>query len=467
MTSKPNILLIFADQLAWRALPAYGDAFASTPNIDRITERAVRFSEAYTPCPLCQPARAAYWTGRFPHETGVLSNGRKHPVPPVPETMPTLGELFARAGYTTQHFGKQHDAGSLRGFTLEPVDQTPVAAGPAWPLNSDTWQDRYTTVKAVDWLRDYAGDAPYLTVVDLNNPHNICGWVGENAGEHRDVPSPGPLPPLPDNFEDVDLAQRPIPVQYICCSHNRLSQAGPWTEDNYRHYLRAYYHYLGRVDAEIGLVLDALAARADADNTMILFTADHGDGMASHRMVTKQVSFIEETTHVPLMFAGPPGLVGGDRDVAPLVSLLDLVPTLCEVAGIAPPSGLWGRSLVPWLTGVAEAPHDYVAGEWHTEWGFTISPGRMVRTPRYKYTRYLEGAGEELYDIVADRGETRTLVDDPAHAAALETHRRLLTAHLQATADPFFSLTWEADPRWRSHKVGYAHHTGPAAPMVG
>jgi len=466
MAKRPNILMIFADQLAWRALPAYGNTVAQTPNIDRIAARAVRFTEAYTPCPLCQPARAAYWTGRYPHETGVLSNGRKHHVPPVPADVPTLGEVLRDAGYVTMHFGKQHDAGSLRGFTVDPQNTLPVTAEPAWPVNADTLQDRYTTERTVAWLGAYAGPRPYLLVADLNNPHNICGWVGENAGKHMDHKAAGLLPPLPDNFEDTDLAKRPLPVQYICCSHRRLAQAAAWTPHNYRHYLAAYYHYLARVDAEIGQILDVLARRDDAGETVVIFTADHGDGMAAHRMVTKQVSFIEETTHVPLMVAGPEALVAADRDVDPLVSLLDLFPTLCELAGSTPPEGLRGRSLAPWLRGESPAPPPYVASEWHTEWGFTISPGRMIRTPRYKYTRYLEGDGEELYDLRKDRGETRTLVGVAAHARALAAHRALLAQHLEATADPFLSLAWHVDPRWRSHAPGYANHEGPSAPEV-
>jgi len=437
MTRQPNILVIIADQLAWRALPAYGNTIARTPNIDRIAEKAVRFTECYTPCPLCQPARAAFWTSRYPHETGVLSNGRRHYVPTVPETMPTLGELFASAGYAATHFGKQHDAGGLRGFKNEPMGELPVAAESAWPVNYDTLQDRYATSKTVEWLYSYDGSAPYLTIADLQNPHDICSWVGENAGTHTDVSIDGPLPPLPSNFEDTDLDQRPRPVQYICCSHNRLSQAAPWTEENYRHYLAAYYHYLSRVDAEIGLILDALETRGDAEN-------------------------------MPFLVAGPSHLVAGRHTIDAPICLLDLVPTLCDLGGIELRDRFRGRSLRPWLEGTpTEAPHPYVASEWHTEWGFTISPGRMIRTPRYKYTHYLEGDGEELYDLVNDPGETRTLIHDPDHAAALDAHRDLLAEHLAITQDPFLSLAWEAAPRWRNHTPGYQNHRGPAAPMVG
>jgi choline-sulfatase len=472
MNRSPNILLIIADQLSAQALPSYGDTYAQTPNIDRIVERGVRFDRCYTNCPLCQPARAAFWTGLFPHQTGVLSNGRKHPVPPVPEHVPTMGTLFAEAGYETMHFGKTHDAATLRGFTVVSRGELPVEADQAWPANYDTLRDRHTTTRVVEYLHHRQGDDPFFLVADLHNPHNICGWVGENVGVHEDVPVSVPLPSLPPNFEMLDVERRPLPVQYICCSHNRLSQAAQWSETNYRHYLAAYYHYLSRVDAEIGLILDALEARPDAQDTLIVFTVDHGDGMAEHRMVTKQVSMYDNTTRIPLAFAGP-GIKGADRAAeGALVSNLDLLPTLCAYAGVESPSGLWGRNLLPWLEGErGDSPHPYVVSEWHTEWGFTVSPGRMVRTPRFKYVRYLEGEerglSEELYDMQADPGEMRTLIHDPDCAAALEEHRALLQQHLKATGDAFETLSWEADPLWRSHEPGYPNHRGPAAPMVG
>ncbi|MBN1935549.1 MAG: sulfatase-like hydrolase/transferase, partial [Anaerolineae bacterium] len=382
----------------------------------------------------------------------------------------TLGELFSRVGYDTIHFGKTHDAGGLRGFRhVEPRKEVPVEAEPAWMVNYDTCQDRYTTPRVAEHLGQ-AQNEPFLLVADLNNPHNICGWVGDNAYGHEDVPIDEPLPPLPPNFETADFESRPLPVQYICCSHNRLSQAAPWTEDNYRHYLAAYRHYTARVDAEIGLILDALEARSDAANTLIVFMSDHGDGMAEHRMVTKQVSLYDNTVRIPFAFAGP-GVRGQGRHLQGPVSNLDLLPTLCAYAGIDAPEGLWGRDLTPLLTKEGpESPHSCVVSEWHTEWGFTISPGRMVRTPGFKYVRYIEGEAEglheELYDMIADPGETRTLHRAPDYAEILQEHRKLLKNHVEATNDDFFQLSWLADERWRGHRRGYQYHVGPAAPMV-
>jgi choline-sulfatase len=466
---KPrNVLLIVSDQLAWRALPAYGNTTVRTPHIDRIVKSGVRFENCYCTIPLCQPSRASFWTGRFSHQTGVLSNGKFFPDPPIPENMATLGQLFSKAGYKTIHFGKTHAAGALEGFEVEPVKELPVPEEPAWPLNYDTRQDRYTTTRAVQFL---AGDhpKPFLCVVDLNNPHNICDWIGANRGPHEDMPVATQLPELPANFRINDITSRPRPIQYLCCSHNRLAQTEGWTEENYRHYLAAYDHYVSRLDTEIGLVLDALAVSGEAENTLIVFTADHGDGITSHGMVTKQVCFYEEVMKVPLVFSGP-GVSGKDTLIRkPLTSLLDLVPTLCDYARVEAPDDLWGRSLMPWIRGEkheSESPHDYVVGEWHTEWGDTIEPGRMIRTERYKYTRYLEGDGEELFDLSNDPGETKTLAHDPEHDAILRQHRKLLESHLKRTGDPFFSLTWKADPQWRSHPPGREHHKGPSAPMI-
>ena len=461
---RPNILIIISDQLAQRAVGAYGDPWAPTPNIDSLAAKGVRFSRSYTNCPLCQPSRASFWTGSLPHQTGVDSNGMSYPVPPIPESLPRLGNIFAAGGYETVHFGKQHDAGSLTGFRLVDQKEVELEAPEAWPVNYDSKQDPYTATKCVEFLKS-KHEKPFLAVASLNNPHNICGWVGANEGPHRDITIPGELPPLPDNFEIEDLETRPLPIQYLCCSHRRLKQAAKWNETNYRHYLAAYYHYLSLVDTHIGTILDALYSTPEGKNTLVVFFADHGDNITSHRMVTKQVSFYEEPTRIPFIFAGP-GVAGRGKLIEePLVSLLDLLPTLCDYAGLPIPGDLHGASQLPWLGGEKpQKARDYVVSEWQTEWGYTVSPGRMIRTDRYKYTRYAEGDGEELYDLEQDPGEKRNLIPDPAYAGALEDHRELLLEHLKKTGDRFPSLAVKADKRWRSHELGYWNHEGPSAP---
>lgn len=464
-----NILVVICDQLSAQALPSWGNAFACTPHIDRLLAEGTRFADAYTNCPLCMPSRASFWTSRYPHQTRVESNGRNWPVTDVDASVPTLGETFRRAGYRTVHFGKEHDAGTLRGFDRVPGAPVDLAAEHAlFPVHNDTRLDADTRAKAVEFLRGYAGDAPYLAVCDFNNPHNICQWIGEFQNNAQIPQHDFPLPPPPANLHlsDAEWRARPLPVQYICCAHNRQSQMAEWDEDRIRHYLLAYHHYLSRADADVGAVLAAMESRPDAGDTLVVFFADHGDSLCGRWMGTKHTSFYEETTHVPWAFRGP-GVPAG-ASVPGVVSLLDLFPTLCDLARIAVPSGVEGVSLVPWILGDATGrAHDYVVAEWHTEWGFTVEPGRLVHSGRHKYMRYREGGGEEFYDLEADPGETRNAVLDPDHAGQVELHRRWLREALSASGDPFETLPWHAAARWRAHPSGPRHHRGPAAPMVG
>ena len=461
---RRNIVVFLLDQLAWKALPVYGNEFIETPNIDRIAEDGLIVDGCYTACPLCQPSRAAFWTGRYPHETGVLSNGRKWPEKGIPADMPTLGETFQRAGWQTVHFGKTHDAGALRGFFCEPEKEIEFAdEEPAFPLNVDSFRDKYTVQAACRFLEERKETEPLLMIADLVNPHNICGWVGENAGKHTGISSGRSLPPLPDNFYFEDIENRPAAVRYICCSHNRQAQAAGWTPENFREYLRAYYYYLSLADRGVGDILDVLLKKGyTPENTLFVFTSDHGDSMAARGQVTKQVSFYEETTRVPLIFKGPGIHPGRKKGIA---SLLDLFPTLCRWAGIMPPAGLQGMDLTETFSGGDLPKRDYVACEWHTEWGYTVSPGRMICTGRYKYTRYIEDGSEELFDLEKDSTEKRNLAGDSSYREVVEKMHSLLNEHMIRTKDPFNSLSWEADRRWRSHPAGYQNHKGIAAPM--
>jgi len=467
MSARPNILLIIADQLAQQAVGCYGCPIGSTPNIDALAAHGTRFDRMYCNAPLCAPSRASFWTGRYPHQTGIISNGRGWPCPPVAEDIPTVGSLFHDAGYTTAHFGKTHDGGTLRGFDVAPLESAPFD-GPDWlALNQDTYRDVDTTRKAAHFLEAQAdADTPFLAVADLNNPHNICGWVGAHAGPGpHETPEDDDLPALPANFETPDIAERPKPVQYVCCAHRRQAQAQGWPELTFRQYIAAYHHYVRMMDAHIGTLLQTLDRTGQRDDTLVIFMSDHGDGIAAHRMVTKHTTFYEETNRIPFIMNGPGVNNTGGRVTEGLGSLIDLLPTLCDVAGIDTPAGLPGRSLLPWFRGERPAqPHAYVVSQWHTEWGYTVEPGRMIRTARHKYTRYREGDGEELFDLDADPGEMRTLIHDPHHRDALEKHRALLQQYTEQWHDPFFSLEWTVDERWRAHAPGVEHHTGPSAP---
>lgn len=470
-----NILLIICDQLSAGALRFGGSAYGSAEAMERLASEGTRLESCYCNAPLCQPSRASFWTSRYPHETGVTSNLREFPFPAVPETLSALGECFVRAGYRAIHFGKEHDYGSLRGFERVPSSEIEIPReDPAINLAYETFLDIDTTAKVCRFLgSDRAKERPFLTVADLQNPHNICFYIGENKDGCRDFAGNPELPPLPANFETDDLANRPPFIQYLCCAHRRLRQASRWTAGDYRHYLYAYHHYISRVDRQIGEILGALADAGLAEETLVVLMADHGEGMAAHRLVTKYGNFYEESARVPFVFRGP-GIPRG-RALSGLASLLDLKPTLLGFAGLPAVPEDRGTNLMPVLTDpdAARSPVPYVVSAWEDEFsGYTV-PGRMYRFGRYKYMAYRDFAGpdtdevrlwEELYDLEADPGETRTLAGDRDYERIKEEALEGLKRHCRLTGDPFFTSLPSYDRTlYRRHALGYCHHEGLSA----
>ncbi|MAX23664.1 MAG: sulfatase [Phycisphaeraceae bacterium] len=471
-----NILLIIADQLTFDAIGCRGNQYVHTPNIDSLFNNGVGLGRVYSQYPLCGPVRASFWTGRLPHQTGVVSNGGDYQNKDIVEQgIPTLGQQLVKAGYHAIHFGKNHDYGGLNGFEQLPREEVAFNDPDGWPLNYDSFWDEGTTRQVEHYFRSMAGktlDKPFAAVADLNNPHNICGYIGEFIGEHDNPPYPdGPLPPLPDNFAFDDIANRPRSVQYICCAHRRQAQTAGWTAENFQHYLAAYYHYIDMTDRNIGRILGSLDESGQRENTTIIFMADHGDNVAARGMTTKHTSFYEQTTRVPMIFSGKGIPQQGKWLDDGLFSLMDLAPTLCDIAGTSMPDAQPGHgySMLPFATGEKSGQQrDYVVSQWHTEWGYTIEPGRMLCSGRYKYTRYLEDVGEsrgeEFFDLEKDPGEKRSLIHDPAYQDELNRHRQLFNQYLQETGDDFLSHSWQAKDRYRSHALGYNQHTGLCAP---
>lgn len=457
---KRNILLIICDQLSALALGCMGNKEKSTHNIDKLSSEGITFTNAYTACPLCQPARASLWTSKYPHEIGVLTNLEDQGFKDIPETISTLGDVFSNNGYRCVHFGKKHDYGTLRGFeVIDSTQQKVKQEHKAYQYCYETFLDIDTVEKTIDFIKSNK-DKPFLLVSDLQNPHNICGWIGENEGVHDDIPISDPLPELPLNFDIEDIDKLPIPIRYLCCTHRRLSQTAGWTDENYRHYLAAYHYYIRKVDKQIGDILKALSESGLDENTDIVFLADHGEGMAAHRMVTKQTSFYEETTRVPFIIKS--GRYNEGIKISEPVSLIDVVPTLCDIADIKGDYNFSGKSLFP-LINSGELSRKFIASEWHGEYLGDFTPGRMILADGYKYTHYLEGNGEELYDLNNDNGEMNNLAYDENYKSRLDYMRSLLKEHTAKTNDNYFDLDVFVWDGLRNHDVGYENHKGKSA----
>jgi arylsulfatase A-like enzyme len=433
MTAAPNILWILTDQQSAVAMSCAGNPDLRTPAMDRLASQGVRFESAYCAQPLCTPARASLFTGLMPRECGCPRNGQA-----IREEMRPreLGRLLAAAGYDCYYGGKWH------------VPQI------AMPEENDHgfhvicgFNDARLADASLGCLARIAAQPPeqrrpFFLVASFDNPHNICEWA-------RSMPLPWgsigePLPPaecpnLPANF-------MPSPFEPEIL---RVEQAANWgvypyrqrSPEDWRQLRWAYFRLVEKVDAEIGRILDALDARGLADNTVVVFSSDHGDGHGAHQWNQKSALF-EEVVRVPLVLRAG-GARRGIVDRSHLVSTgLDLLPTLCDYAGVTPPAGLRGRSLRPLLETAAEPATPwrkalFIETVFDGVRGFEAQ-GRAVRTARYKYSAYDRGRyREQLVDLEADPGELQNLAVERRHAEVLTEHRRLLATHLRTTADTF------------------------------
>jgi len=399
---KPNVLLVITDQQGLDTLSALGCTDAHTPHMDSLCRRGVAFRESYSANPLCSPARSSMFTGRPTLETGVVYNNR-----PIRSTVPNMGQwLREQGGYETVYAGKWHLPQS---FTPAIPGFDVIATGIG---GQGGVCDAGVSRACQGYLRTRSASSskPFLLVASFLQPHDICQFVSMHAksGEmvfHDMVKDQ--LPPMPPNHgfdprEPHAMSRKPRPK---------------WTEAQWRYYLWNYYRMVEMVDAEVGRVLQALEDSGEADNTLVVFTADHGEGRGRHHLVTKNYLY-DEAAKVPLVVAAP-GAARDRQDATHLVSGLDVLPTVCDYAGVAPPTHMHGFSLRPLLEGKGTWSREYAPAE------VTIT-GRMVRTPRYKYIAYKRDPVEQLFDMRKDPGETRNLAPDGSYASTLAEHRKLL-----------------------------------------
>ncbi len=396
----PNLLLIICDQLGLDAISAHGFPDGKTPNLDRLVGRGTTFIESHSTSPVCSPARSSLMTGRMPAETGVVSNGR-----PIHPSRPNLGQWFSENGYETVYCGKWHLPGGIPkagdGFRVLP------SRGGFGQID-----DTVLSHTSEAYIRNRSKDRPYMMVASFLQPHDIC-YYGNHPGLRMPTGLPyeqirDELPKLPPNHKSRPKA--PAMLDRIVCDL--------YDDQQWQYYLYLYARMVEMVDADVGRVLDAVEDSGQAENTVILFTADHGDGRGRHSHVAKWYPY-DEAAKVPMIACCPGRVASGQRDAKHLVSGLDVVPTLCELAGIKPPDGFHGRSLRPLLEGKPAEWREFLTSEHHIV-------GRMVRTEQYKYVRYPDDPVEQLFDMKADPWETKNLYEDAKMADVLADHRKML-----------------------------------------
>lgn len=380
----PNLLFIHVDQQHWQAMSCLGNPHVSTPHMDRLAARGVNFVNTYAANPVCCPARASWYTGRSPCEHGVVSNEW-----PLAEELPDLGQWFGARGYLAAYAGKWHvpGRGLFRSFNV---------LTPGSGLGEVT--DGAVSRAGEAFLHGYRGDQPFFLSLGFLQPHDCCYWVFEHTQPLAELPYDelaDRLPPLPANH-GYDEREPETFQRMWRGGQNRRTFRTAWSPMQWRYYEWAYYRMVEMVDAELGRVLDALDDSGHAEDTLVLFGSDHGDGIGRHQMVSKMFHYDEaaKTTFIASWPGHAPEGVVDER----LISGLDVPATLCDYAGIEAPPHQRGRSIRPLLDGRAVEWREFVIAE-------TVQTGRMVRTPEWKLVTYEGDATSQLFDVRADAGE--------------------------------------------------------------
>ncbi|MDT8304852.1 MAG: choline-sulfatase [Anaerolineae bacterium] len=440
MSQPPNILLVMADQLIPFLMGAYDHPVVQTPHLDSLAAAGMRFDAAYTPYPLCAPARAALLTGRYASRRGIFDNAALFPA-----DEPTLAHYLTNAGYDCVLSGKMHFIGpdQLHGYNRRlttdifpaNVAWVPVAGAPdegghaynyvpprtgvrAW--NKFLAYDEEVTFRAAEYLRERAymqSEQPFFLTVSFHHPHDPFQVTPElwalYDGQPIDIPTfPGNLE---ETYSELD--------RWLNAVHS-VGEVDLRAPENLRTLRRAYYGLVTYIDRKVGQLLAALEESGERDNTIIIFTSDHGDMLGEKGMVQKRC-FYEWSARVPLILQQPHGPAAGKRITTP-VTLLDLLPTLLELAGVPVPDALPldGASLVPLLNG-GEEPARAVFAEYHVE--KVKSPSFMVRRGPYKYV-YIHGHDCQLFDLDTDPGEWHNLADEPAYQRLASELEELILA---------------------------------------
>ena len=441
--NRPNILFIMTDQQHAGMMSCVGNKWLKTPAMDRLAASGIRFERAYASNPVCVPNRFSLQTGLMPSAIGMGHNGDSGRAD-VTDVMiqESLGRLLRRAGYETVYGGKVHLPRKMKGVQNLGYRN----------LTSDRRQGLADT--CAKFIKGQH-TRPFFLFASFINPHDICYMaindfnrtqgeapmgntdsktceaVLDRARKTGDISAfvEANCPPLPTNHEVPETEPECITKKFVNARPFRAYVREKWTQNHWRLHRWAYCRLTEIVDEEIGTLLDALREAGMEDNTLIVFTSDHGDMDSAHKMEHKSVLY-EESVRVPFIMSCKGRIAQGVVDDTHLVSNgLDLLPTLCDYAGIETPEGLPGRSLRPLAEGTRTKDwRDFVVSE--------SQNGRMLRTDRFKYCIYDSGRDcEQLTDMKDDPGEMTHLAAVPAFESVLDEHRRLLKSWVDRTGD--------------------------------
>ncbi|MEL6808953.1 MAG: sulfatase-like hydrolase/transferase [Pseudomonadota bacterium] len=431
-----NLLVILSDEHQARAMGCAGHPFVRTPNLDALAERGTRFTDAYTPSPICVPARASFATGRHVHQTRLWDNAM-----PYHGQIPGWGHCLQDAGVPVESIGKLHYRrnGDPAGFDREHIPMHVVnGTGMVWGsvraenerisppsrmlgayigagTSKYTDYDQAVTERAMDWLSDHADDAkPWCLYVGLVAPH----FPLVVPQDFFDLYPPDSLPPPKMNPKD---GYKPHP--WVELQNAQMDSEANFTSPAERRAaVAAYFGLVTWMDHNVGRLMDALQDNGLTDDTSVIYSSDHGDNVGARGLWGKS-NFYQESVAIPMIMAGPDVPVG-TCDTP--VDLLDVAATIPEHFGLD-----FECEGVP-LTQIVRQefnPDRVIISQYHAVGA--VSGGFMLRKGRWKLNTYI-GFEPELFDLVDDPEEARNLAADPAYADVV----RDLTAALNSKVDP-------------------------------
>ena len=419
--SARNIIFIMTDQQTASAMSCAGNPYVETPAMDALAEDGVRFERAYCPFPLSGPSRASLLTGCTAFEVGAFDNGIR---PHEADMELGLGHRLTEAGYESLYAGKWH---------IPEVNLPEEGTGFKRVCVMD---DRILADACADALAERDKSKPLFLVASLLNPHEICEFARDQSLHYGELPpfETADCPNLPANFRPSTYEAEAIRLEEHMAprSHDIFN----YTEDDWRRYLYGYYRLVERVDREIGRLVEVLKREGIYDNSLIIFTSDHGDGCAAHEWNQKWVLF-EEVINVPLIVKAPKGDgLRGEENCEALSNIgLDIYRTICDYARIELPEERYrGRSYRPILEGKSERLHDEVFVE--TLLSSVGTRGWTIVEGRYKYVLYQTYQNREmLHDLSADPGEMVNLAVDKRYREELQRLRQKMYDWALKTGD--------------------------------
>ena len=450
MNRPQNVIWITTDHMRFDFIKAHGASWMHTPNLDRLINNGATFERCYANNPLCMPSRCSFMSGCYPQQTGVMRNGQEL----SPDFKPTVGHCFKNGGYSTTQIGKLHfqnhqdhdlDARARHDYGFENL----------W-LSEEPgcYEDAYMT-----WLRTAAPEmvesfrlprpASYerheerrqFQVIDAPVLYSHSGWVADQTirylyswGKintpqfiHMGFYAPHPpLNPTREMFEPYKGVEIPLHIM-------REGSRAPsdLSDEELLEYKRHFSAMITGVDIAIGQLLDKLEEQGELDNTLIVFGSDHGDLCGDHGGISKGTNYYEGVMRLPCIMHWPKGIKAGHRHQG-LMEMVDVLPTMLDLCGIAHPEAMQGQSFADYLRNgdTASGREDVYA---------IHQPGQlMLRSNEWKYIRIdlgKEHVREVLYNLIDDPNEERDLSEDAAHNDVLQQQRnRALTRSLHASA---------------------------------